>query len=71
MRSMHEPRAVEGLIKKLATMRSPEARRDLLVTLIRLYHREADYQGSWSGIGHTPVRTTIPGNGNAAGGSPR
>ncbi len=50
LRSMHEPRAVEGLIKKLATTRSPEARRDLLVTLIRLYHREADYQGSWWGI---------------------
>lgn len=50
LRFLHEPKAVEGLIKKLATTRSPEARRDLLATLVRLYHREADYQGSWWGI---------------------
>ena len=25
-------------------------RRDILATLVRLYHREADYQGSWWGI---------------------
>ena len=50
LRSMHEPKAVEGLVKKLATTRSPEARRDLLATLVRLYHREADYRGSWWGI---------------------
>ncbi len=50
LRSLHEPNAVEGLIKKLATTRTPEARRDLLATLVRLYHREADYQGSWWGI---------------------
>jgi putative membrane-bound dehydrogenase-like protein len=50
LRSMHDPRAVEGLIKKLSTARSPEARRSILVTLVRLYHREADYDGSWWGI---------------------
>jgi len=50
LRSMHDPRAVEGLIKKLSTTRSPEARRDILATLVRLYHREADYDGSWWGI---------------------
>ena len=50
LRSMHDPRAVEGLIKKLSTARSPEARRDILATLVRLYHREADYDGSWWGI---------------------
>ena len=50
LRSMHEPKAVEGLIKKLATARSPEVRRGLLATLVRLYHREADYKGSWWGI---------------------
>ena len=44
------PKAVEGLIKKLATARSPEVRRDILATLVRLYHREADYDGSWWGI---------------------
>ena len=50
LRSMHDPTAVEGLIKKLSTARSPEARRDILATLVRLYHREADYEGSWWGI---------------------
>ncbi len=47
---MHDPKAVEGLIRKLATARSLEARRDILATLVRLYHREADYDGSWWGI---------------------
>ena len=50
MRYMHDPKAVEGLIKKLGTARSPELRRGILATLIRLYHREADYEGSWWGI---------------------
>jgi putative membrane-bound dehydrogenase-like protein len=50
LRSIHDPKAVEGLIKKLSTTRYPEARRDILATLVRLYHREADYDGSWWGI---------------------
>jgi putative heme-binding domain-containing protein len=50
MRSMHSEKAVDGLIKKLGTARSPELRQNLLATLIRLYHREADYKGSWWGI---------------------
>ena len=50
LRSLHEPKVVEGLVKKLATTRSPLARREILATLVRLYHREADYQGSWWGI---------------------
>jgi putative membrane-bound dehydrogenase-like protein len=50
LRSMHDPQAVEGLIKKLPTIRFPQARRDILATLARLYHREADYEGSWWGI---------------------
>ena len=28
----------------------PQVRRDILATLVRLYHREADYDGSWWGI---------------------
>jgi putative membrane-bound dehydrogenase-like protein len=48
--SMHDPKAVEGLVKRLGTARSPEVRRGLLATLVRLYHREADYEGSWWGI---------------------
>jgi putative membrane-bound dehydrogenase-like protein len=50
LRSMHDPKAVEGLIKKLSSARSPEVRRAILATLVRLYHREADYDGSWWGI---------------------
>jgi putative membrane-bound dehydrogenase-like protein len=50
LRSMHDPKAVEGLIKKLATAHSSQVRRDVLATLVRLYHREADYDGSWWGI---------------------
>jgi putative heme-binding domain-containing protein len=50
LRSMHDKKAVEGLIKRLSTAWSPELRRGILATLIRLYHREADYRGSWWGI---------------------
>jgi putative heme-binding domain-containing protein len=50
LRSLHETKTVEGLVKKLATSRSPEARQEILATLVRLYHREADYRGSWWGI---------------------
>jgi putative membrane-bound dehydrogenase-like protein len=50
LRYMHDKKTVDGLIKKLGSVRSPELRRDLLVTLIRLYHREADYRGAWWGI---------------------
>jgi putative membrane-bound dehydrogenase-like protein len=50
LRCLHDPKAVDGLIKKLATVRSPESRRAILATLIRLHHREADYDGSWWGI---------------------
>ena len=57
LRSLHEPKAVEGLIKKLATTRSSEARRELLSTLVRLYHREADYRGKLVG---NPARHDRP-----------
>lgn len=50
LRYMHDKKAVEGLIQKLGTTRSTELRRGILATLIRLYHREADYKGSWWGI---------------------
>jgi putative heme-binding domain-containing protein len=50
MRYLHDRRAVEGLIRKLGVTRSPDLRREILATLIRLYHREADYKGVWWGI---------------------
>ncbi|MBO0699335.1 MAG: CotH kinase family protein, partial [Zavarzinella sp.] len=39
MRYMHDPRAVEGLIRKLGTVPALDLRRAILSTLIRLYHR--------------------------------
>ncbi len=50
LRAMHEPLAADGLIKKLAIVRDAGLRREILATLIRLYYREADYDGSWWGI---------------------
>jgi putative membrane-bound dehydrogenase-like protein len=50
MRSMHDPKVVEGLVSRLRTAHDVEQRREILVTLIRRYHREADYDGSWWGI---------------------
>jgi putative heme-binding domain-containing protein len=50
LRYMHNSSAVEGLIKKLGAARNSELRRAILATLIRLYHREADYHGTWWGI---------------------
>jgi hypothetical protein len=49
LRYMHDKRAVGGLIGRLGTVRSAELRRDILATLVRLYHREADYKGLWWG----------------------
>ena len=50
LRNMHTEPAAVGLIKKLGTARDTELRRGILVALIRLYQREADYDGSWWGI---------------------
>ena len=50
LRLMHSRQAVEGLVQKLRTARNSDLRRSILATLIRLYHREAHYDGSWWGI---------------------
>jgi putative membrane-bound dehydrogenase-like protein len=50
LRYMHDRKAVEGLIRKLGAARSTSLRQGILATLIRLYHREADYKGNWWGI---------------------
>jgi putative membrane-bound dehydrogenase-like protein len=50
LRYMHDKKTVEGLIKKLGTTRAADLRRDILATLVRLYYREAGYQGVWWGI---------------------
>ncbi len=72
MRYMHDSKAVEGLIRKLGTTRAAELRRDILATLVRLYHREADYKGVWWGIRpRTPAPTSMPSSGTRASGSGR
>jgi putative membrane-bound dehydrogenase-like protein len=50
LRNMHTEPAAGGLIKKLAAARDTQLRRGILTALIRLYRREADYDGSWWGI---------------------
>jgi len=50
LRNLHTREAVEGLIKRLRTAHDPTLRRGILVTLMRLHSREADYDGSWWGI---------------------
>ena len=50
LRSMHDKKTVDGLVKKLGMIRSSELRREILGTLVRLYYREADYTGVWWGI---------------------
>jgi putative membrane-bound dehydrogenase-like protein len=50
LRTMHDGKAVGGLIRKLGTVRAAALRRNILATLVRLYHREADYKGYWWGI---------------------
>jgi putative heme-binding domain-containing protein len=49
LRLLHEPAAVDGLIAKLNRTSDPARRGELLGVLIRLYHREGDYQGDWWG----------------------
>lgn len=49
LRYMHDPRAVSGLIEHWQEAKNPELRQDILRTLIRLYHREAEYKGTWWG----------------------
>ena len=49
LKYMHGEDAVQGLIKVLGTQRDELRRRATLTTLIRLYHREGDYQGDWWG----------------------
>ncbi len=47
LRYMHEPRVVHGLISKYEDAKSSLSRRRIASTLIRLYHREQEYDGSW------------------------
>jgi putative heme-binding domain-containing protein len=49
LKYMHSTEAVSGLIKLLSTQRDDQRRWATLTTLVRLYHREAEYKGDWWG----------------------
>jgi len=49
LKGMHDEAAVDGLLKTLSKTYDSSLRRELFTTLIRLYHREADYTGGWWG----------------------
>ncbi len=49
LRYMHDEKAVKGLITKLRQTRNVELRQQILTTLIRLYHKEGEYKGTWWG----------------------
>ena len=47
LRLMHSPEAVDGLMAKYGSSAADGARAGILDALIRLYHKEAPYDGSW------------------------
>jgi len=49
LKSMHNRQAVNGLIARLSTQRDDARRQATLTTLVRLFHREAEYKGDWWG----------------------
>jgi putative membrane-bound dehydrogenase-like protein len=47
LQEMHDPKAVAGLIKKLGVAQDTVTHQAILKTLMRLYNREADWDGKW------------------------
>jgi putative heme-binding domain-containing protein len=47
LRYMHDPKAVDGLIAAYQRTQDEALKKQILVTLARLYKKEADYDGSW------------------------
>lgn len=47
LKYMHKPEVVDGLIQKYQSATSSLSQKRILTTLIRLYHREQQYDGSW------------------------
>ncbi len=47
LKLMHDQKAVDGLIERYDSAAAGKARTGILETLIRLYHKEAPYDGSW------------------------
>ncbi len=49
LKYIHNVDAVNGLFQRLSTTRDQSQRREILTTLIRLYHREGEYKAGWWG----------------------
>lgn len=47
LRYMHDPKAVDGMLKAYETAADPKLKTEILNTLARLYNVEAPYDGSW------------------------
>lgn len=47
LRYLHDPKAVTGLVSAYQRTNDPALKNQILVTLARLYKKEADYDGSW------------------------
>lgn len=47
LRYMHDPKAASGLIAAYGKAKDAALKEQILVTLVRLYKKEADYDGSW------------------------
>jgi len=47
LRYMHDPKAVNGLISAYKKSNDEALKKQILITLSRLYKKEADYDGSW------------------------
>lgn len=47
LRYMHHPKAVEGLIAAYGNAKNEALKKQILITLARLYKEEAPYDGSW------------------------
>ena len=47
LRYMHDPKAVEGLMKAYENSEDEELKNEILTTISRLYQEEAPYDGSW------------------------
>jgi putative heme-binding domain-containing protein len=47
LRYMYDTKAVDGLIASYSTVKDEKTKKQILVTLSRLYKKEADYDASW------------------------
>lgn len=47
LKYMHDTKAVDGLIQKFSNANSSLSQKRIATTLIRLYHREQQYDGTW------------------------